>query len=136
MRPILLVLAGFLIPSPTQAQERWQRLPGAASSYRVDLRSLKPSDGALRARVQAPDIGGVILVQEVEVRCAREEVRTLARFSYDNDTGRRISTSERQEADTLWISYPSGSEGHALLTGLCRLGRERELPGSATRSDA
>jgi hypothetical protein len=136
MRPILLVLAGFLIPSPTQAQERWERLPGAASSYRVDLHSLASSDGVLRARIQTPDLGSIVLVQEVEVRCEPLEARTLARLSYDNDTGRPIPTRERQERDTLWMSYPPGSEGHALLAGLCTLGRERKLLGSATGSDA
>lgn len=135
MRPILLVLLSFLIPSLTQAQERWQRLPGAASSYRVDLHSLTPSDGVLRARIQTPDLGSVVLVQEVEVRCETQETRTLARLSYDNDTGRPVAASERQKADTLWISYPPGSEGHALLAGLCTLARERKLLGSAAQLD-
>lgn len=115
MRLILLVLAGFLFPSVIQAQERWQRLPGAASAFQVDLHSLRTADGFLRARVQTADLGGVVLVQEVEVRCGTEEIRTIARFSYDNDTGRPITTSERQEADKLWVSYPFGSEGHALV---------------------
>jgi hypothetical protein len=135
MGAILLGVLGFLVASSAQAQERWQRLAGAASSYRVDLHSLTPSDGILRARIQAPDLGSVVLVQEIEVRCQTQESRTLARSSYDNDTGRPVPTFEPQEADTLWISYPAGSEGHALVASLCRLGRERKVVGSATRLD-
>jgi hypothetical protein len=131
MRLMPLILAGFLIPSFTQAQERWQRLSGAASSYHVDLHSLAPSEGVLRARIQTPDLGSIVLVQEIELRCETQEARTLSRLSYDNDTGRPVATGERQETDTLWISYPAGSEGHALVAGLCKLGRERKLLGSA-----
>jgi hypothetical protein len=131
----LLLLAGFLFPSLADAQQRWQQLPGAASSYRVDLHSLMPSNGILRARIQTPDVGSVVLVQEVEVRCQTGQTRTLAQSSFDNDTGRPIPTSRGQEADTLWISYPPGSEGHAILAGLCALGRERKLIGNAARLD-
>jgi hypothetical protein len=136
MHPKLLLLAGLLFPSLTQAQVRWQQLPGAASSYRVDLHSLTPSNGVLRARIQTPDVGSVVLVQEVEVRCKTQEARTLARYSYDNDTGKPIPASGDQEADTLWISYPPDSEGHAIVAGLCSLGRERKLLGNAARRDA
>jgi hypothetical protein len=131
MRPSLLLLIGFLIPSFTQAQDRWQQLSGAASSYRVDLHSLVRSDGALRVRIQTPDVGSVVLVQEMEVRCETQQARTLTRSSYDNDTGRPLPPSGGQQADTLWISYPPGSEGHALLVGICTLARERKLLGAA-----
>jgi hypothetical protein len=134
MRLAPIVLLGLLFPSLAEAQERWQRLAGAASSYRVDLHSLALLDGVLQARVQTADVGNVVLVQELEVRCRTEEARTLARLSYDNDTGRRVAKSERQETDTLWISYPPGSEGHALLAGLCTLARERKLLGAATHT--
>ena len=134
MRMALVVL-GFLAPSLIQAQERWERLTGAARSYQVDLQSLSPSDGILRARVQTPDIGNLVLVQEVEVRCETEEIRTLARTSYNTDTGRPVATSEPQKADTLWVRYPPGSEGHALVAGLCTLGRERKLLGAAAGLD-
>jgi hypothetical protein len=134
MRLAPIVFLGFLAPTLLQAQERWQRLPGAANSYRVDLHSLALVDGVLQARVQAPDLGNVVLVQDLEVRCRTKEVRTLARLSYDNDTGRRVATPERQEADTLWVSYPAGSEGHALLTGLCTVARDRKLLGAAHTS--
>ena len=135
MHPRLLLLSGLVFPSLAEAQERWQQLPGAASSYRVDLHSLTPSNGLLRARIQTPDVGSVMLVQEVEVRCQTQEARTLARSSYNNDTGQPIPASGGEEADTLWISYPPGSEGHAILAGLCALGRERKLLGSAARLD-
>jgi hypothetical protein len=131
MRLALIVLFGLIIPSLTEAQERWPRLPGAASSYRVDVESLASSGGVLQARVQTPDLGSVVSVEELEVRCETKEARTLARLSYDNDTGRPVAPSERQEMDTLWISYPPGSEGHALLAGLCALARERKLLGTA-----
>jgi hypothetical protein len=131
MRLVLIVLLGLPIPSLTLAQEqRWQQLPGAARSYRVDLQSLTSSGGVLQARVQTSDLGSVVMVQELEIRCKREEARTLARLSYDNDTGRLLTTSERQETDTLWISYSPGSEGHALLAGLCSLARDRKLLGA------
>jgi hypothetical protein len=126
-----LLLVGLLSPSLTQAQARWQQLPGAASSYRVDLHSLTASNGILRARIQTPDAGSIVLVQEIEVRCQTEETRTLARSSYDKDTGRPVPTAGGQEADTLWISYPPGSEGDAILAGLCALGRERKVLGNA-----
>jgi hypothetical protein len=129
MQPTLLVVLGFLAPGLIQAQERWQRLPGAASSYQVDLRLLSASGGVLRARIQTPDVGNVVSVQEIEVRCATHRARTIARKRYDNDTGRPVAESEPPEPDTLWISYPSGSEGHALLAGLCALGRQRKLLG-------
>ena len=131
MRLAPMVFLGFLAPSLIQAQERWEALPGAASSYRVDLQSLAVLEGALQARVQTPDVGNLVLVQDLEVRCGTKEVRTLARLSYDNDTGRRVATAEGQERDSLWISYPPGSEGHALLTGICALARERKLLGAA-----
>jgi hypothetical protein len=135
MRAMLLVVIGFLPPGLIQAQERWQRLPGAASSYHVDLQSLTPTYGVLRARIQRSDLGNLVVVQELEVRCATQESRTLARSEYDNDTGKPIPTSASQEPDTLWISYPPGSEGHAIVAGLCALGRERKLLGNAARLD-
>jgi hypothetical protein len=134
MRAMLIVF-GFLSPSLIQAQERWQRLPGAARAYQVDLQSLTPSDGVLQARIQTLDVGNLVLVQEVEVRCSTQETRTLARSRYDNDTGRPVANSEPQQPDSLWISYPPGSEGHAILAGLCALGRERKLLGTAAGLD-
>jgi hypothetical protein len=126
MRLALVVLFA-LIPSLTQAQERWRQLPGAANSYRVDLQSLASSGGTLHARVQTSDVGSVVSVEELEVRCETKEARTLARLGYDNDTGRPVTPSEREGMDTLWISYAPGSEGHALLAGLCTLARQRKL---------
>jgi hypothetical protein len=91
MRLAPMILLSTLVPSLTQAQERWQRLPGAASSYRVDLHTLALVDGVLQARVQTPDLGNVVLVQELEIRCRTQEARTVARLSYDLDTGRRVA---------------------------------------------
>ena len=134
MRASLVVATGLLAPGFIQAQERWQPLSGAASSYQVDLLSLMSTNGELRARIQTPDLGNLVMVQELEVRCVTQESRTLARSEYDNDTGKPIPTSA-QEADTLWISYSPGSEGHAIVRGLCALARDRKLLGSATRLD-
>jgi hypothetical protein len=134
MRALLVVVIWLLAPSLTQAQERWQRLSGAASSYQVDLQSLIPTDGVLRARIQT-NFGNQVMVEELEVRCAAQESRTLAQSEYDNDTGKPIPTSARQEADTFWINYPPGSEGHAIVASLCALGHERKLLGNAARLD-
>jgi hypothetical protein len=134
MRAMLLVL-GFLAPSLLEAQERWQRLPGAAKAYQVDLQSLTPSDGVLQARIQRSDLGNVVLVEEIEIRCSTQETRTLARSTIANDTGRPLASSEPQEPDSLWISYPPGSEGHAILAGLCALGHERKLLGTTADLD-
>jgi hypothetical protein len=135
MRAMLVVAIGLSAPGLVQAQERWQRLPGAASSYQVDLQSLTATDGVLRGRVQTPGLRNLVMVQDLEVRCATQESRTLARSEYDNDTGRPIPTNVSQEADTLWLSYPTGSEGQAIVAGLCALGRERKLLGNAARLD-
>ena len=134
---LLVAVAGALLPTAVDAQERWHRLPAGANAFHVDLRSLSLDQGVLRARVQTSDVGSVVLVQEVEVRCGTEQLRTTARRSYDSDTGQPVQTqAESQQPDALWIAYPPGSEGHALLSGLCQLGRDRKLLGSAKPSDA
>lgn len=132
VRLILLVVAGGFLSTAAKAQEHWYPLPGAASAFHVDVRSLALERGILRARVQTSDLGVVVLVEDVEVRCEREQIRTIARLSYDSDTGRRVpSQPDSQQPDTLWIAYPRGSEGHSLLSGLCQLGRDRKLLGRA-----
>lgn len=137
MRLIALFVAGVALPAVTNAQERWHRLSAGAGAFHVDLHSLSLERGTLRARVQTHDRGSIVWVEEVEVRCGTEQLRTTARLSYDSDTGQPIPTQADSElADAPWIGYPRGSEGHALLSALCRLGRDRKLLGSAEPSDA
>ncbi len=137
MRLIVLLVAGILLPAMVKAQERWHRLPAGASAFHVDLHSLSFEQGTLWARVQTDDLGSAVLVEEVEVRCGTEQLRTTAQFRYDSDTGQPVpAQADRQLPDAHWIGYPRGSEGHALLSALCRLGRDRKLLGSAEPSDA
>jgi hypothetical protein len=66
-----------------------------------------------------------------------QQLRTIARRSYDSDTGQPVQTqAETQQPDALWIAYPHSSEGHALLSGLCQLGLRSQASGSAKPSDA
>jgi hypothetical protein len=130
-----LLIAGTLMSSVLDAQERWRQLPGAAR-FAVDLQSLTLEAGVLRARVQTPEPGTTVLVEELEVRCAAEQLRTIAQHQYDRDTGRPVPDAgpERNQQDAPWVGYAPGSEGHALLSGLCRIARDRNLLGTSEHS--
>jgi hypothetical protein len=137
MRFIAFLVAGAFLATTADAQERWRRLPAGASAYQVDLHSLHLDQGVLRARVQTGDLGNIVLVREVEVRCKAGQARTVARSSYDGDTGRPIpDRADDRQGEAVWIGYPSGSEGHALLSGLCQVARERNVPGAGEEPDA
>lgn len=77
MRLLLLLIAGTLVASQVDAQERWRQLPGVAGAYAVDLQSLGVAEGVLRARVRTRDYGTVVLVEELEVQCSAEQLRTI-----------------------------------------------------------
>jgi hypothetical protein len=138
MRLIPLLITGTLIASVADAQERWRQLSGAASTFAVDLQSLVLEAGILRARVQTPDQGTIVLVQELEVRCTAEQLRTIAQHRYDSDTGRPVPAAgqDRNQQDGPWVGFAPGSQGHALLSSLCRLARDRNLLGTGEHSRA
>jgi hypothetical protein len=138
MRLIPLLIAGTLVASVADAQERWRQLSGAASTFAVDLRSLVLEAGILRARVQTPDQGTIVLVEELEVRCTAEQLRTIAQRRYDSDTGRPVpaASQDRNQQDAPWVGFAPGSQGHALLSSLCRLARDRNLLGTGEHSRA
>jgi hypothetical protein len=129
MRFLLVLLLGTTLVSPATAQEHWQRLPGAASAYAVDLGSLALEADILSARIRTHDIGSRLVVQEVQCRCAANQLRTVHEVVYDADTRRPLPGTSRGKAEegTAWPEYVAGSEGHALLSGLCTLARERKL---------
>jgi hypothetical protein len=126
MRIPPLLIIGTLVALPLDAQERWRHLPGGAARFAVDLESLAIEAGVLRARVRTP-IDGTILEEQLEIRCSSEQLRTIASQEYDGDTGqlRRSSRDEDHRRDIPWAGYAPGSEGHALLTSVCRLAREK-----------
>jgi hypothetical protein len=138
MRLIPLLIAGTLVASVADAQERWRQLSGAASTFAVDLQSLALEAGVLRARVQTPDQGTIVQVEELEVRCSAEQLRTIALYRYDSDTGRPVPTDsqDRNQQDAPWAGFAPGSQGHALLSSLCRLARDRKLVGTDEHSRA
>jgi surface-adhesin protein E len=138
MRLIALLIAGTLVASVADAQERWRQLSGAASTFAVDLQSLALESGVLRARVQTPDQGTLIQVEELEVRCSAEQLRTVAQYRYDRDTGRPVpdASQDRNQQDAPWVGFTPGSQGHALLSSLCRLARDRKLVGTDEHSKA
>jgi hypothetical protein len=138
MRLIPLLIAGTLVASVADAQERWRQLSGAASTFAVDLESLVLEAGILRARVQTPDQGTIVVVEELEVRCTAEQLRTIAQRRYDSDTGRPVPAAgqDRNQQDGPWVGFAPGSQGHALLSSLCRLARDRNLLGIAEHSRA
>jgi hypothetical protein len=125
MRLIPLLIAGTLVASVADAQERWRQLSGAASTFAVDLHSLALEAGILRARVQTPDQG-------------TEQLRTIAQHRYDSDTGRPVpaANQDRNQQDAPWVGFAPGSQGHALLSSLCRLARDRNLLGTGEHSRA
>lgn len=136
MRLILLVLASAVVVSSANGQERWRRLPGAASAYAVDLQSLAVRDDILRARVRTHDHGTIAVIQELEVRCAAKQLRTVAEQQYDTDTGRPPSAigPDRSQREVPWAGYEPGSEGHGLVSSICRIAGERGLLGTAEHS--
>jgi len=137
MRLIALLIAGTLVASVADAQERWHKLSGAASTFSVDLQSLALEAGVLRAQVRTRDSGTLVLVEELEIRCSAEQLRTIAQHEYDSDTGRLVPALEdRNQQDAPWAGYTPGSQGHALLSSLCRLARDRNLVGTDEHSRA
>jgi hypothetical protein len=137
MRLIPLLIATTLVASVADAQERWRQLSGAANTFAVDLQSLALEAGVLRARVQTPDQGTIVRVEELEVRCTAEQLRTIAQHHYDSDTGRPVPASQdRKQQDAPWVGFAPGSQGHALVSSLCRLARDRNLLGTGEHSRA
>lgn len=132
----LLTIAGTLVVSAADAQERWRQLPGAAAAFAVDLQSLALEAGVLHAQVRTPDRGTIVLVEELEVRCTAEQLRTIAKHQYDSDTGRPVLSQDRNQQDAPWVGFAPGSQGHALLSSLCRIARDRNLLGGADHSRA
>jgi hypothetical protein len=134
MRFLVLSLMAALLAPQVGAQQQWRQLPGAAKAYAVDLHSLVREGGVLSARIRTHDVGSRIIVQQVEVRCLSRQLRTIDEKLYDGDTGRPLppidaADAARSERGSVWPEYEAGSEGHALLSGLCALARERDIPG-------
>jgi hypothetical protein len=129
MRFIPLSLLGALLTAPAEAQESWKQLTGAAESYAVDLRSLDFHVDILSARIRTHDVGSRLIVQRVQVRCTLNQLRTIGEEFYDAETGRPVPQGHagRPENSAIWPEYQAGSEGHALLSSLCELARERRL---------
>jgi hypothetical protein len=137
MRLIPLLIAATLVASVAEAQERWHQLSGAASTFAVDLHSLSLESGVLRARVRTRDSGTLVLVEELEIRCSAKQLRSIAQHEYDSDTGRLVPALEdRNQQDAPWVGFTPGSQGHALLSSLCRLARDRKLVGTDEYSRA
>jgi protein-S-isoprenylcysteine O-methyltransferase Ste14 len=129
-----LVVSTFLVPA-ANAQERWVNLSGAAADYLVDLHSLQRDGDILRARVQTGDVGSLIVVEEVEVRCAATQLRTVDRRQYDSDTSRPLPNQPGPNTEAArWADYSPGSQGHALISSLCGLAGERGSLGVGARS--
>jgi hypothetical protein len=95
----------------------------------VDLGSLALQADNLSARIRTHDVGGRLVVQEVQGRCASNQLRTVHEEVYDADTRRPLPGNSRGngEEGTIWPEYVAGSEGHALLSSLCALARERKV---------
>jgi hypothetical protein len=136
MRFLVLSLMAALFAPQVGAQQQWRQLPGAAKAYAVDLHSLVREGGVLSARIRTRDVGSRIIVQQVEIRCLSRQLRTIDEKLYDGDTGRPLPPIDaaRSERGTAWPEYEAGSEGHALLSSLCALARERDIPGSTKDS--
>jgi hypothetical protein len=130
MVPALLVA---IVSPQLAAQEEWQQLPGAAEAYAVDLHSISRDRGVLSARIRTRDVGSGIIVQQVQVRCASSQLRTIGEELYDGGTGRPLHQPDegRREVGSVWPEYEVGSEGHALVSGLCALARKRNVQGPA-----
>jgi protein-S-isoprenylcysteine O-methyltransferase Ste14 len=129
---VSLFLASTLLVPAADAQDRWVPLSGAASDYSVDLHSLRREADVVMARVQSDDLGTVIVVEELEVRCAATQLRTVGRQQYDNDTGRPLLRAEPNPEAALWADYAPGSQGHALISGLCGLAYKRGLSSGSS----
>src|SRR5919106_5210435 len=87
---LLGALLGALLVPRAAAQERWQQLPGAAQAYAVDLQSLARQGDVLKARIRTRDVGSRVVVQQVQVRCTLNQLRTVSEELYDEDTGRLL----------------------------------------------
>lgn len=127
---LLLLMACILVPHAA-AQERWQRLPGAAQAWAVDLQSLGRKGDILEARIRTRDVGSRIVVQEVQVRCTMNQLRTVREEMYDEDTGRALPGAGSPEEGAAWPEYGAGSEGHAVLSGLCAHARKQNIQGTS-----
>jgi hypothetical protein len=136
MRFIFLFLMGAIVVPRAAAQERWQQLPGAAQAYAVDLQSLAWKGDILEARIRRRDVGSRIVVQHVQVRCAMNQLRTVGEELYDEDTGRPLPPTWAGDPNdsARWPEYEPGSEGHALLSGLCALARKRKASEHSLRA--
>lgn len=136
MRLVMPFLLVVTLPPQVAAQQQWQQLPGAAQAYAVDIHSLKNEGGILSARIRTRDVGSRIIVQEVQVRCASSQLRTVEQQVYDSDTGRLLprTIEERKEGGSPWPEYEAGSEGHAVLSGLCEVARQRNVLGPTGHS--
>ena len=136
MRFMVLCLLTAILAPAAGAQEHWQQLPGAAQAYAVDLHSLGREESILSARIRTHEVGSRIVVQHVQVRCAFGQLRTVKEELYDRDTGRPLSrvNEGRSENGSAWPEYAAGSEGHAVLSSVCDLAREQNIPGPAEHS--
>ena len=129
MRFMFLFLLGAIVVPRAAAQARWQQLPGAAQAYAVDLQSLARKGDILEARIRTHGVGSQIVVQDVQARCAMNQLRTVGEKLYDEDTGRPLPPTMAGDPNdrATWPEYEAGSEGHALLSGLCALARKQNL---------
>jgi hypothetical protein len=136
MRFVVLSLFALSSSSQLVAQEHWQQLSGAAQAYSVDVHSLAREGEVLSARIRTHDVGSRVIVQQVQVRCAASQLRTVGEKSYDSDTGRPLpqAVEPGKKDSTSWPEYKAGSEGHALLSSLCALARDRNVLGPAEHS--
>lgn len=129
MRLMMPIFLAVVLPARVAGQQQWQQLPGAGQAYAVDVHSLANEGGLLRARIRTRDMGNRIVVQEVQVRCASSQLRTVRRQVYDADTGKPLPqpAEERTDDGSAWPEYAAGSEGHAVLSGLCEIARRRKV---------
>jgi hypothetical protein len=136
MRLLPLSLLVTLLAVPAVAQESWKQLTGAAQAYSVDLQSLERDGDILNARIRTHYADTRVLVQLVQVRCTSNQLRTIGEQLYDAETRRSVpqAKADRPRDRDTWPEYKAGSEGHALLSSLCALARERNLMGPREHS--
>lgn len=121
----IITLAGVfvLLARELHAQNDWLRIaPAASDRYDVDSASVVTADAVVHARIRWIPGRGTLQIDDVQVDCARDRMRSVHERSFVLDPRRdSLRTAEdRAVPDAPWRSYPPQSDGGLVTAALCR----------------
>ena len=120
-----IALAGALVflAGELHAQSEWVSIaPAASDRYDVDSASVVTADAVVHARIRWIPGRGTLQIDDIQVDCARDRMRSVHERSFVLDPRRdSLRTAEdRAVPDAPWRSYPPRSDGGLVTAALCR----------------